>query len=230
MYSSGSTGEPKGVIHVHGSLLETYETYASKILNIKETDIVFSVAKLFFAYGLGNAMTFPLGVGATTALYPLRPTPDSVKDVMKLIKPSILFAVPTIYAAMIASLKKETNVKFTNLRLCVSAGEALPFQIGTDWKKITGVDILDGVGSTEMLHIFLSNKPDDIIYGTSGSAVPGYELRLVDESGTEVSIGEIGELLVKGKSSATCYWNKLIKSRNTFEGMWTRTGDKYKII
>ena len=228
LYSSGSTGEPKGVIHVHGSLLETYETYASKILNIKETDIVFSVAKLFFAYGLGNAMTFPLGVGATTALYPLRPTPDSVKDVMKLIKPSILFAVPTIYAAMIASLKKETNVKFTNLRLCVSAGEALPFQIGTDWKKITGVDILDGVGSTEMLHIFLSNKPDDIIYGTSGSAVPGYELRLVDESGTEVSIGEIGELLVKGKSSATCYWNKLIKSRNTFEGMWTRTGDKYE--
>lgn len=228
LYSSGSTGEPKGVIHVHGSLLETYETYASKILNIKETDIVFSVAKLFFAYGLGNAMTFPLGVGATTALYPLRPTPDSVKEVMKLIKPSILFAVPTIYAAMIASLKKETNVKFTNLRLCVSAGEALPFQIGTDWKKITGVDILDGVGSTEMLHIFLSNKPDDIIYGTSGSAVPGYELRLVDESGTEVSIGEIGELLVKGKSSATCYWNKLIKSRNTFEGMWTRTGDKYE--
>ena len=228
LYSSGSTGEPKGVIHVHGSLLETYETYASKILNIKETDIVFSVAKLFFAYGLGNAMTFPLGVGAPTALYPLRPTPDSVKDVMKLIKPSILFAVPTIYAAMIASLKKETNVKFTNLRLCVSAGEALPFQIGTDWKKITGVDILDGVGSTEMLHIFLSNKPDDIIYGTSGSAVPGYELRLVDESGTEVSIGEIGELLVKGKSSATCYWNKLIKSRNTFEGMWTRTGDKYE--
>ena len=228
LYSSGSTGEPKGVIHVHGSLLETYETYASKILNIKETDIVFSVAKLFFAYGLGNAMTFPLGVGATTALYPLRPTPDSVKEVMKLIKPSILFAVPTIYAAMIASLKKEANVKFTNLRLCVSAGEALPFQIGTDWKKITGVDILDGVGSTEMLHIFLSNKPDDIIYGTSGSAVPGYELRLVDESGTEVSIGEIGELLVKGKSSATCYWNKLIKSRNTFEGMWTRTGDKYE--
>ena len=228
LYSSGSTGEPKGVIHVHGSLLETYETYASKILNIKETDIVFSVAKLFFAYGLGNAMTFPLGVGATTALYPLRPTPDSVKEVMKLIKPSILFAVPTIYAAMIASLKKEANVKFTNLRLCVSAGEALPFQIGTDWKKITGVDILDGVGSTEMLHIFLSNKPDDIIYGTSGSAVPGYELRLVNESGTEVSIGEIGELLVKGKSSATCYWNKLIKSRNTFEGMWTRTGDKYE--
>ena len=228
LYSSGSTGEPKGVIHVHGSLLETYETYASKILNIKETDIVFSVAKLFFAYGLGNAMTFPLGVGATTALYPLRPTPDSVKEVMKLIKPSILFAVPTIYAAMIASLKKEANVKFTNLRLCVSAGEALPFQIGTDWKKITGVDILDGVGSTEMLHIFLSNKPDDIIYGTSGSAVPGYELRLVNESGTEVSIGEIGELLVKGKSSATCYWNKLIKSRNTFEGEWTRTGDKYE--
>ena len=228
LYSSGSTGEPKGVIHAHGSLLKTFETYASKILNIKETDVVFSVAKLFFAYGLGNAMTFPMGVGATAALYPLRPTPDSVKEVMKLIKPSILFAVPTIYAAMVANLKKEINVSFPNLRQCVSAGEALPFQIGTDWKAITGIDILDGVGSTEMLHIFLSNKPDDIVYGTSGSAVPGYELRLVSENGIDVAVGEIGELLVKGDSSAMCYWNQLKKTRNTFEGMWTRTGDKYE--
>ena len=227
LYSSGSTGEPKGVIHAHGSLLNTFETYASKVLDIKESDVVFSVAKLFFAYGLGNAMTFPMGVGATTALYPLRPTPDTVNEVMMLMKPSILFAVPTIYAAMTAKLKK-TPVKYQNLRICVSAGEALPFQIGTDWKKITGIDILDGVGSTEMLHIFLSNKPNDITYGTSGSAVPGYDLKLVDENGKDVAVGEIGELLVKGESSAMCYWNKLTKSRNTFEGEWTRTGDKYE--
>jgi 4-hydroxybenzoate-CoA ligase len=228
LYSSGSTGEPKGVIHVHGSLLETYETYALKVLKIKETDKVFSVAKLFFAYGLGNAMTFPMGIGATSILYPNRPTPDSVSKVLELMKPSILFAVPTIYAAMLASFKK--SITFDNLRRCVSAGEALPFQVGSDWKKITGVDILDGVGSTEMLHIFLSNYPDSVEYGTSGSAVPGYELKLVDENNIGVSIGEIGELLVKGKSSSSGYWNKLYKSRTTFEGEWTRTGDKYEKI
>ena len=228
LYSSGSTGEPKGVIHVHSSLLETFETYAVKVLKIKEKDIVFSVAKLFFAYGLGNAMTFPMGVGATTALFPLRPTPDSVSEIMNTIKPTILFAVPTIYAAMLANLRRKNNVTFENLRICVSAGEALPSQIGQDWKKITNVDILDGVGSTEMLHIFLSNKPDDIVYGTSGSAVPGYKLRLVNENNEEVDVGEIGELLVKGKSSAIAYWNKLTKSRKTFEGEWTRTGDKYE--
>ena len=175
-------------------------------------------------------MTFPMGVGATAALYPLRPTPDSVKEVMKLIKPSILFAVPTIYAAMVANLKKEFNVSFPNLRQCVSAGEALPFQIGTDWKAITGIDILDGVGSTEMLHIFLSNKPDDIVYGTSGSAVPGYELRLDSEYGIDVVVVEIGELLAKGDSSAMCYWKQLNKTRHTIEGMWTRTGEKHEIL
>ena len=228
LYSSGSTGEPKGVIHVHRSLFETFETYAVKVLKIKEKDIVFSVAKLFFAYGLGNAMTFPMGVGATTALFPLRPTPDSVNEIINKIKPTILFAVPTIYAAMLVNLRKENNINFVNLRICVSAGEALPSQIGQDWKSITGVDILDGVGSTEMLHIFLSNKPDDIVYGTSGSAVPGYKLRLVNENNEEVNVGEIGELLVKGKSSAIAYWNKLTKSRKTFEGEWTRTGDKYE--
>ena len=228
LYSSGSTGEPKGVIHVHGSLLETYKTYALKVLEIKETDVIFSVAKLFFAYGLGNAMTFPMGIGATSILYPNRPTPDSVSEVLQSMKPTILFAVPTIYAAMLASFKN--TITFKNLRRCVSAGEALPFQVGSDWKKITGIDILDGVGSTEMLHIFLSNYPQNVEYGTSGSAVPGYELRLVDESNLEVAIGEIGELLVKGKSSSSGYWNKLYKSRTTFEGEWTRTGDKYKKI
>jgi 4-hydroxybenzoate-CoA ligase len=169
-----------------------------------------------------------MGVGATTALFPLRPTPDSVNEIMNKIKPTILFAVPTIYAAMLVNLRKENNINFVNLRICVSAGEALPSQIGQDWKSITGVDILDGVGSTEMLHIFLSNKPDDIVYGTSGSAVPGYKLRLVNENNEEVNVGEIGELIVKGKSSAIAYWNKLTKSRKTFEGEWTRTGDKYE--
>jgi 4-hydroxybenzoate-CoA ligase len=227
LYSSGSTGQPKGVRHVHGALKATADTYGAQVLGIAEQDVIFSAAKLFFAYGLGNGMTFPMSVGATTVLFNGRPTPDSVLQVLAQEKPSIFCGVPTLYAATLAHL--EANAKpDVSLRRCISAGEALPSDVGAGWRGLWGTDILDGVGSTEMLHIFLSNGPGDVSYGTSGRAVPGYDLRLVDEDGEDVGAGEIGELLVRGASAADGYWNKRSKSRSTFEGEWTRTGDKYE--
>lgn len=227
LYSSGSTGQPKGVQHVHGSLGATAETYGRQVLQIADEDVVYSAAKLFFAYGLGNAMTFPMSVGATSILFNGRPTPVSTVDILRDERPSLFCGVPTLYAALLAHLE-QTGKPDANLRRCISAGEALPEEIGKSWKALWGVDILDGVGSTEMLHIFLSNAPDDVVYGTSGNAVPGYDLRLVDEQGAEVGVDEIGELLVRGASAADGYWNKRDKSRATFEGEWTRTGDKYE--
>ena len=228
LYSSGSTGQPKGVRHVHSSLKFTADTYGAAVLGIKQTDVVYSAAKFFFAYGLGNAMTFPMSVGATTVLLAGRPTPDVVVDILNSHKPTVFCGVPTLYAATIAYLESGKARIDTTLRRCISAGEALPEDIGRQWQNITGCEILDGVGSTEMLHIFLSNAPGDVVYGTSGVAVPGYQLRLVDEQGEEVGVGEVGELLVNGDSAASDYWNQREKSRNTFEGVWTRTGDKYE--
>lgn len=228
LYSSGSTGQPKGVAHVHSALRATSDTYGKQVLEIAEGDIVFSAAKLFFAYGLGNAMTFPLSVGATTLLFAGRPTPGDMIDVLNTSKPTVFCGVPTLYAAMVAQMDREGAIS-APLRTCISAGEALPEEVGSRWEKHTGTAILDGVGSTEMLHIFLSNRKDDVVYGTSGIAVPCYALRLVDETGLEVSAGEVGELLVSGASSANCYWNQRDKSRTTFEGVWTRTGDKYEL-
>ncbi len=228
LYSSGSTGQPKGVRHVHGSLRATAETYGQQVLGIREDDVVYSVAKIFFAYGLGNAVTFPLSVGATTVLFNGRPTPETTLEIIAAEKPTVFCGVPTLYAATVAQLEKSGPVE-SRLRICISAGEALPEQTGLAWRRIWGVDILDGVGSTEMLHIFLSNRPDDLIYGTSGLAVPGYEVRCVDESGADVGPGGIGEMLVRGASAADGYWNQREKSRTTFEGEWTRTGDKYEI-
>ena len=227
LYSSGSTGMPKGVMHVHSSLKGTADTYARQVLSIQEDDIVFSAAKLFFAYGLGNAMTFPMAVGATAVLFPGRPTPDSVGEVLATHQPTIFCGVPTLYAAMLAAAAGGSIPGTGRLRQCVSAGEALPPDIGDRWKAVTGVDILDGVGSTEMLHIFLSNAPGSVEYGTSGVAVPGYEVQLVDEEGNGVGDDEVGEMLVRGETSASGYWNQRAKSRATFMGEWTRTGDKY---
>ena len=227
LYSSGSTGQPKGVKHVHGSLEYTYKTYGKQVLKIHQNDIIFSVAKLFFAYGLGNAMTFPMSVGATTILLPERPTPEVVSTLLNKFDVTTFFAVPTIFSAILDFTTSNNFDGFKNLKLSVSAGEALPENIGKKWHELTSTHILDGIGSTEMLHIFLSNKVDDIEYGTTGIAVPGYELKLLDENNNIIENDEIGELLVKGESSADGYWNMRNKSRKTFEGEWTRTGDKY---
>ncbi len=228
LYSSGSTGRPKGVRHKHGSMQYTCETYGQQLLNIREDDLVFSAAKLFFAYGLGNGMSFPMSVGATSLLYNARPTPDSVTDILKKYKPTIYYGVPTLYAALVHKWEADSAPEVP-LRRCVSAGEALPAEIGKKWQALTGVDIIDGVGSTEMLHIFLSNAPDSVVYGTSGVPVPGYEVRLIDENGTDVAAGELGEMIVRGGSSALDYWNQKEKSAVTFDGEWTHTGDKYEM-
>jgi 4-hydroxybenzoate-CoA ligase len=227
LYSSGSTGAPKGVKHVHASLRATAETYGAQVLGLRADDLVYSAAKLFFAYGLGNAMTFPMAVGAASVLLPDRPTPAAVLDVLRRHRPSIFCGVPTLYAALLAQEGLGHGAGSDRLRRCISAGEALPEQIGLRWREQTGCDILDGIGSTEMLHIFVSNRPEAIRYGTTGLAVPGYELRIVDEGGREVPDGEIGELLVRGPSAAEGYWNQRAKTRRTFEGEWTRTGDQY---
>ena len=227
LYSSGSTGQPKGVAHIHSALKATADTYGAQVLGIREDDVVLSAAKFFFAYGLGNEMTFPLSVGATSVIVTGRPTPPGMLATIASHQPTIFCGVPTLFATMVAEMDAN-GVPESPLRLCISAGEALPEDVGTRWENHTGVGILDGVGSTEMLHIFLSNRPGDIVYGTSGVAVPGYDMRLVDEQGEDVGEGEIGELLVSGASAASCYWNQRDKSRSTFEGIWTRTGDKYE--
>jgi 4-hydroxybenzoate-CoA ligase len=227
LYSSGSTGMPKGVRHVHSSAMETAKLYAQGVMGINEDDVVYSAAKLFFAYGLGNAMSFPMSVGATAVLLPERPTPQAVFGVLKREQPTIFYGVPTLFAAMLADANCTPENSSKHLRMCVSAGEALPEHLGLEWKKRFAVDIYDGVGSTEMLHIFLGNFPGRIKYGTSGVAIPGYEARLIDDSGREVPDGEIGELSVRGTTAADGYWNQREKSRRTFEGEWTRTGDKY---
>ncbi len=226
LYTSGSTGKPKGAVHVHASLRLTDDLYAGPTLGLKENDLCYSVAKFFFAYGLGNALTFPMSAGATTVLLADRPTPDGVAALLAQHPVTVFYGVPTFYAAFLAapSAPQRTEVKF---RRCVSAGEALPADVGRRWSERYGVDILDGIGSTEMLHIFLSNHPGEVKYGTTGKPVPGYDIKLVDDDGAPVKRGEIGELLVRGPSSAIMYWNNREQSRSTFLGDWTRSGDKY---
>lgn len=226
LYSSGSTGTPKGTVHLHSHLVQTAELYGRGVLGIRESDIGFSAAKLFFAYGLGNALTFPMSVGATTVLLPSRPTPADVFRVLKDFQPTVFFGVPTLFAGLLAEAGRPTRKELA-LRVCTSAGEALPAEIGRRWSQDYGADILDGIGSTEMLHIFLSNRPGAVRYGTTGQAVPGYELRIVGDDGRECGPGEIGELQIKGPSAALMYWNNRARTKSTFCGDWTRSGDKY---
>lgn len=230
LYSSGSTGRPKGTVHSHASPYWTAELYGKAILGLRESDVCFSAAKLFFAYGLGNALTFPLSVGATVLLMAERPTPDAV--FRRLVggvgglKPTAFYGAPTGFAGMLASpaLPRRDEVA---LRLVSSAGEALPADIGERFRRHFGVDIVDGIGSTEMLHIFLSNRPDRVRYGTTGWPVPGYEIALRGDDGREVADGEPGDLYIQGPSAAMMYWGNRTKTRETFQGGWTRAGDKY---
>ena len=227
LYSSGSTGRPKGTVHKQSSMSETAKLYALPTLNLKNSDIIFSAAKLFFAYGLGNSLSFPLSVGATTILMSERPTPSSVFERLITHQPTVFFGVPTLYAALLADSNFPTAEQL-NLRICVSAGEPLPEDIGLRWKEKTGLDIIDGIGSTEMLHIFLSNQAGQVKYGTTGVPVNGYDLLIADENGEEVDCDSIGDLFVKGPTAALEYWNQPEKTKSTFKDGWTKTGDKYK--
>lgn len=226
LYSSGSTGKPKGTVHTHANPYWTAELYAKPVLDIKEQDVCFSAAKLFFAYGLGNGLSFPLSVGATTILMSGRATPDAVFKRFVELKPTIFFGAPTGYSGMLANQEIPSRHQVA-LRMCSSAGEALPREIGERWTQHFGCEIIDGLGSTEMLHIFLSNRPGDVKYGTSGKPVAGYQLEIRGEDGVELGDGEIGDLYIKGPSAATMYWNNREKSRETFQGSWTKSGDKY---
>ncbi|MFQ5708213.1 MAG: benzoate-CoA ligase family protein [bacterium] len=226
LYSSGTTGFPKGTVHLQHDMLFCVETYAKQVLQIQENDRMFSVAKLFFAYGLGNALYFPFAVGASTVLYPGKPDPESFYALIDRYKPSIFYCVPTAYAALL-NYKDAARFDTSSLRLCVSAGEALPPALYKQWHERFGVEILDGIGSTEALHIFISNRPGQVKPGTSGKIVPGYEAKIVDENGQEVATGEVGDLWIRGDSICAYYWNQHQQTKETISGHWIRTGDKY---
>ena len=227
LYSSGSTGEPKGVVHRHTSLARTAELFGEGVLSMSEADVVYSAAKLFFAYGLGNALTFPMWAGAASILFAARPVPDAVNAIIRERRPTIFCAVPTLFNSLLGSGALPRAGEHA-MRLCTSAGEALPAHVGRAWRDHTGVDIIDGIGSTEMLHIFVSNRPGAVRYGVTGRAAPGYRVRLVDDQGADVAPGEIGEMHVSGPTAAACYWNNAEKTRETFLGDWVRTGDKFR--
>ena len=227
MYTSGSTGDPKAVKHVHTSPMAAARLMGQGVIGINESDVAFSAAKLSFSYGLGNALFFPMSVGASAVLLPARPTPEAVLAAIARHRPTIFYAVPSLYAALLARPELGQGAGSDRLRLCISAGEPLPANIAERWRAVVGTDILDGIGSTEMLQTFLSNRPGDIRYGSTGRPVPGYEVKNVDESGHELPADEIGELLVRGPTAGEGYWNQRAKSRRTFAGEWTCTGDKY---
>lgn len=226
-YSSGSTGRPKGTIHLHGSIAALTELYPRQILDLTADDVTFSAAKLFFGYGFGNGLIFPLATGATAILMAERPTPAAVFARLRAHRPTVFYGVPTLYNSMLAS-PDLPMAEASTLRLCTSAGEALPADLGERWRARFGIDILDGIGSTEMFHIFCSNRPGDVCYGTTGRPLDGFELAILDEAGAPVSVGEVGELHIKGPTAASGYWARREASQQTFLGAWTRSGDKFR--
>jgi benzoate-CoA ligase family protein len=226
LYSSGSTGRPKGVVHSHRDIGVTVDQYARNILKISADDVCYSTTKLFHAYGLGNGLTFPLSVGACAGLVKGRSTPERIFEAVGRYQPTLFFSVPALYAAMVKA-PGAADVDFRSVRACVSAAEALPAAVLARWQALTGVAILDGIGSTEMLHIYCSNTLSDLAPGTSGRPVPGYELRLVDERGLDVTPGEAGDMMVRGDSCAAYYWHQRDKTRHGMRGEWFHTGDRY---
>ena len=226
LYTSGSTGRPKGAVHRHRDMVVTSELFGRGVLGVHEDEVIFSAAKLFFAYGLGNAMTFPLWAGSTTVLLDVRPTAKNTLETIERFRPTLYFGVPTLYASQLQELDT-TPHDLGSLRLCVSAGEALPAELFRRWKARTNLPILDGIGSTEALNTFISNRPDDIRPGTSGRPVPGYEVRIIAPDGTLAGPGQEGRLQVKGGSTAAYYWNNPEKTALTMQGDWVDTGDTY---
>ncbi len=231
LYSSGSTGRPKGAVHLHRDIAATCVHYAVDTLGITSEDVCFSAAKLFFAYGLGNGMTFPLWTGGVAVLSGQRPSPDMTFQIIEEHKPTIYFGVPTLYAAQLRALDEQAQDKqsrdFSSIRCCVSAGEALPADIFRRWREKTGTLILDGIGSTEALHIFISNTLNDHRPGTSGKPVPGYRMKILDDQDNPVSTGESGRLLIQGDSTSPYYWNNPQKTAETMVDGWLNTGDTY---
>jgi benzoate-CoA ligase family protein len=227
MYSSGSTGRPKGVVHLHHDMAYTEASYGRHVLDLRPDDVVFSPPKVFFAYGFGNAVTFPFAVGACTVLHPGRADPDAVFDVIERQRPTVLFGLPTLYSALLAHPAGERR-DLSSLRLCVSAAETLSHEMFAGWERRCGLRIVEGLGSTEMLHIYLSNRRDRQKPGASGARVPGYEIRLCDPDGHDVARGEPGVMWVRGDSSAPCYWNRPDKTRETMRGGWIVTGDRFR--
>ena len=227
LYTSGTTGTPKAAVHLQHDMLVCCEAFGRHVLEIGPDDRTFSVAKLFFAYGLGNALYFPFHVGASTVLYPGRPEPAKVLELIGRERPTLFYAVPTAYAAMLQVPNAERLYDLSSIRVCSSAGEPLPKAIYDRWLEKFGIEILDGIGSTEMCHTFIANRRGQVRPGSSGTLVPGYDARLVDDDGRPVAVGDVGNLLVKGDSACACYWNQHERTRETIQGEWVRTGDKY---
>lgn len=228
MYSSGSTGRPKGIVHLHHDMAYTYESYGRRVLGITESDICFSPPKIFFAYGFGNSITFPFSVGASAVLNPGRPDPESVFDCVERYDPTLLFGLPTLYTALVAH-ERAADADLSSLRLCLSAAEVLSSEVFAAWKECSGLEIVEGLGSTEVLHIYLSNTPEAKRPGASGLRVPGYETKLLDNDGEPVSAGDTGTLWVRGHSNAPCYWNKPDKTAETMRDDWLYTGDRFSV-
>ncbi len=226
-YSSGSTGVPKGVVHLQDDVYTCVEGYGKHVLDVKQDDILLSASKFFFAYGLGNSFFYPFAFGASVVLQPERPLGETMFETITKYRPTIFFGIPTLYSNMLQIADADKKYDLSSLRICTSAGEALPTEIFYEWKRRFGLDILNGLGSTELLHIFISNRPDDVKPESTGKLVPGYEAKIVDEDGKEVADGEVGTLMVRGESTAAFYWREPEKTKRSMIGEWFNTGDKY---